>query len=101
MAVSCTTWRTLVRLGSSLSIAGQAVRGASPFEGLMMRGTPEVTLPVGSGEKYALIALNAATDIQSALDHGGGFSALPRGSIVLPEHWKQWLGSTRSERIER
>jgi hypothetical protein len=57
--------------------------------------------PVNVGEKYALIALNAATDIKAPQDLGFGFFALPRGALELPEHWKEWLGTTRARVIER
>lgn len=59
-----------------------------------------MNFPVDVGEKYALIALNAATDIQSPVDLGSGISALPEGSFELPEHWKEWLGSMRAKAIE-
>lgn len=65
-----------------------------------MTPAAERALPVNVGEKYALIALNAATDIRSPLDLGSGVFALPRGSIELPEHWRKWLGSTRTRHIE-
>ncbi|WNG29262.1 hypothetical protein F0U62_38690 [Cystobacter fuscus] len=57
--------------------------------------------PVDVGEKYALIALNAATDIKSPQDLGFGFFALPQGFLELPDHWREWLGTTRAKAIER
>ncbi|WP_147439645.1 hypothetical protein [Corallococcus sp. CA049B] len=60
-----------------------------------------MNFPVAVGEKYALIALNAATDVESLVDLGSGISALPEGSLELPEHWKEWLGSMRAKSIER
>lgn len=59
-----------------------------------------MNFPVDVGEKYALIALNAATDIQSPVDLGSGIFALPEGSFELPEHWKRWLGSLQAKFIE-
>ncbi|MBN8228733.1 hypothetical protein JYK02_14585 [Corallococcus macrosporus] len=60
-----------------------------------------MNFPVDVGEKYALIALNADTDIQSPVDLGSGISAHPEGSFELPGHWKKWLGSMRAEDIEK
>ncbi len=57
-------------------------------------------LPVNPGEKYALIALNAATTITEPLELGEGLHALPGGSLDLPEKWRVRIGSLRSERIE-
>ena len=58
-------------------------------------------LPVALGEKYALIALDAATEIRDALDLGDGRVALPRGAFDLPSHWKEWLGTLKAEAVER
>ena len=60
-----------------------------------------MTLPIARGEKYALIALDAGTELRDALDLGGGCVALPRGAFELPPHWKEWLGTIKSEAVER
>jgi hypothetical protein len=52
-------------------------------------------LPVGPGEKYALVAPDAGTEFLDSVDLGGGCLALPRGAFDLPSRWKEWLG-TRS-----
>ena len=60
-----------------------------------------MTLPIARGEKYALIALDAGTELRDALDLGDGCVALPRGAFELPPHWKEWLGTIKSEAVER
>ncbi len=60
-----------------------------------------MSLPVAPGEKYALIALDAATEIREPVDLGDGQVALPRGAFELPAHWKEWLGTLKAEAVER
>ena len=60
-----------------------------------------MSLPVAPGEKYALIALNAATEIREPVDLGDGQLALPRGAFELPTHWKEWLGTLKAKAVER
>lgn len=60
-----------------------------------------MTLPVARGEKYALIALDAGTELREPVELGGGLLALPRGAFELPPHWKEWLGSIKAEAVER
>lgn len=57
-------------------------------------------LPVAPGEKYGLIALDAATDLDEPLDLGAGFFAIPRGAVQLPDYWKEWIGSIQADAIE-
>ncbi len=61
---------------------------------------PIVDLPLNPGEKYALIAVNGATDISEVIDLGNGLFELPGGGFRLPEHWREWIGSVESEQIE-
>ncbi len=58
-------------------------------------------LPVEAGEKYALIALDAAAGFRDIVDLGEGAYALPHATFELPEHWKKWVGSIRTEAMER
>ncbi|HEX9242548.1 MAG TPA: hypothetical protein VF875_08935 [Anaeromyxobacter sp.] len=60
-----------------------------------------MTLPIARGEKYALIALDAGTELRDALDLGDGCVALPRGAFEFPPHWKEWLGTIKTEAVER
>lgn len=60
-----------------------------------------MNLPIPKNSKYGLIALDAASNFGGPIDLGNGFFALPRGHIELPPHWKEWLGSIWTERIER
>jgi hypothetical protein len=60
-----------------------------------------MTLPIARGEKYALIALDAGTELRDALDLGDGCVALPGGAFELPPHWKEWLGTIKSEAVQR
>jgi hypothetical protein len=48
-----------------------------------------MTLPIARGEKYALIALDAGTELREAVDLGDGCVALPGGAFELPPHWKE------------
>jgi hypothetical protein len=58
-------------------------------------------LPVNPGEKFALIALNAATTITEPLDLGDGLHALPEASVEVPDRWRGWIGSIKADIIER
>lgn len=60
-----------------------------------------MTLPIALGDKYALIVLDAGTEIREQVDLGNGLLALPRGAFELPPHWKEWLGTIRTESVER
>ncbi len=58
-------------------------------------------LPVEPGEKYAVIALDAAAEFRQVVDLGAGTYALPHATFELPEHWKKWLGSIQTDAIGR
>jgi len=60
-----------------------------------------MNLPVPANHKYGLIALDGAAAFEDPLDLGNGYFALPRGLLELPLHWKEWLGTIRTDRIER
>ena len=60
-----------------------------------------MNLPVALGEKYGLIALDAATEVDEPLDLGAGFFAIPRGAVQLSDYWKEWIGSIQTDAIER
>jgi hypothetical protein len=60
-----------------------------------------MNLPVSKGENYSLLALDAGTDVREVVDLGHGYLALPLGGFGLPAHWKEWLGTMRTEAIER
>lgn len=59
-----------------------------------------MNLPVDPGEKYGLVGLDARTRFHGVLDLGGGLFAIGRGGVTLPDHWKEWLGSIETRRIE-
>ncbi|MCF1473141.1 hypothetical protein FS763_14455 [Agrobacterium vitis] len=55
---------------------------------------------VSDGEKFALLGLNIdMVESLPALKLPQGYSIL-QNRFVLPEHWKEWLGSTRVEEVE-
>lgn len=56
-------------------------------------------LPLGTGAKYGLIGLRATTNLAAPLDLGGGFLALPGGALELPAHWREWVGTIRTDTI--
>jgi hypothetical protein len=59
-------------------------------------------LPLNPGDKYALIALEVPTpDFDGSIDLGGGLVALRGGSLRVPEHWREWIGSIESDAIEQ
>ncbi len=60
-----------------------------------------MNFPIATGEKYALIALNAGTEIREPVDLSDGYLALPGGAFDLPLHWKESLGTIRTKAIER
>ncbi|HXN56816.1 MAG TPA: hypothetical protein VN874_11150, partial [Myxococcales bacterium] len=60
-----------------------------------------MNLPLNSGEKYALIAVEAVTDLKGEIDLGEGLFAIRGGGLRLPDDWKGWLGSLESDAIER
>jgi hypothetical protein len=60
-----------------------------------------MNIPVSPGEKYALIALDVATDLKGTIDLGDDLLALQGEGLHLPNHWREWLGSIESDRIER
>ncbi|WP_242343330.1 hypothetical protein [Anaeromyxobacter terrae] len=59
----------------------------------------DASLSVRPGEKYAAIALDAASRLQGPVNLGNGVFALPNANVVLPEHWTEWLGSIRADAI--
>jgi hypothetical protein len=60
-----------------------------------------MNLPVPPNHKYGLIALDGAAAFEQPIDLGNGYFALARRLVELPAHWKEWLGTVRTDRIER
>lgn len=57
-------------------------------------------LPIEDGEKYGIIALDAASRVSRPLELGNGFAVVPHGACELPSHWKEWLGSLKVRDVE-
>ncbi|BDG08212.1 hypothetical protein [Anaeromyxobacter paludicola] len=57
-------------------------------------------LPLERGAKYGLIGLNATTNVKAPLDLGNGFLAVPGNALDLPDYWRKWLGTLRTDEIQ-
>jgi len=63
-------------------------------------GSQGLTIPVGA--KYALLCLRTGADLSSLpdfLDLGSGFFCSRGLPLELPDHWSEWLGSIKVERL--
>jgi hypothetical protein len=61
-----------------------------------------MSLPVSEGEKFALVAVHwASPNLSQPLDLGDGFFAADPQAIVLAPHWREWIGSLKSDSINR
>ena len=56
---------------------------------------------IEDGEKFAMIGLNIPADPDvGRLDLPDGFAALTSTAFELPDHWREWLGTTRAEDVQ-
>lgn len=56
---------------------------------------------IKDNEKFALIGLNVHLSAgMGRVDFPGGLIALPDAAFELPDHWREWLGSTRIENMQ-
>jgi hypothetical protein len=76
-------------------------RGVLDLKGLKEMNASKSVSWIDDGEKYALIGLSVKTE--GNIPHG---IIAPRLWVVtdtrfeFPSHWKNWLGTTRSEEVE-
>jgi hypothetical protein len=66
----------------------------------MISANPEPSW-IKDGEKYAIVGLNVQVDARlGVVDLPGGLTVLPNVEFELPDHWRDWLGTLRSEEVE-
>ena len=57
---------------------------------------------IEDGEKFALIGLSVRVEQNpNRINLPSGVIVLPDAAFDLPAHWREWLGTTRSEVVER
>ena len=57
---------------------------------------------IEDGEKFALIGLSVYVEqTLKRIDLSSGLVALPHAAFDLPEHWREWLGTTCTAIVER
>jgi hypothetical protein len=56
---------------------------------------------ITDGEKFAIVGLNVQIDRNlGTVNLPEGLTALPKAAFELPDYWRNWLGTLRSEEVE-